>query len=391
MNTPVATSYHQGTWRLCSPEETLARIMPHLQRCGITRCADVTQLDNMGIPVYCAIRPTAAVLQVSNGKGLTHASAKVSALMEGIEFFHCENPDASQLQVHSMHALRARQQHFIAPASIAGFLEQNYHSDAYKLEWVPAQNLVNGNWVHVPASAVFFHRVPSLHMTTTNGLASGNHVTEATLHALYELIERDAAAALLGQARIPIKERCKVVDLASIDDADLQHLAHMAARSGSKLVLLRVDSAISIYTFWAILMNEQSWISGSTFNTGWGTHLDPAVAASRAITEAIQSRVTMIHGAREDVLIKPVFRKAQEVWSSKAFQYFMHLVADTPWSSFQPEGPGLEHDLGRALQLLLDRLVAAGHTEILRCDLTKPDIDIPVVRLIAPSLKLRLG
>jgi YcaO-like protein with predicted kinase domain len=102
----VATSYHQGTWRLCSPEDTLANITPHLHRCGITRCADVTQLDNIGIPVYCAIRPTAAVLQVSNGKGLTHASAKVSALMEGIEFFHCENPDASLLQVHSTRTLQ---------------------------------------------------------------------------------------------------------------------------------------------------------------------------------------------------------------------------------------------------------------------------------------------
>ncbi len=387
----VLTAYHQGTWRTCSPEETLAHITPHLPRCGITRCADVTQLDNIGIPVYCAIRPTAAVLQVSNGKGLTHASAKVSALMEGIEFFHCENPEPAHLQRHSMRALRAAGKAFLDPAKVAGFLEHNYHSDEHIAEWTQAQNMISGEWIHVPASAVYFHRVPSLHMTTTNGLASGNHLTEATLHALYELIERDAAAGLLGHARIPIREKCKVVDLASIADGDLCHLVDMAARAGSRLVLLRVDSAISIYTFWAILMNEQSWISGSTFNTGWGTHLDPGVAASRAITEAIQSRVTMIHGAREDALIKPVFRKAQEVWSSKAFQFFMNIEADTPWSDFEPQNLLPENDLDKTLQRLLHLLIAAGHKDILRCDLTKPDINIPVVRLIAPSLKLRVG
>lgn len=387
----VTTSYHQGTWRLCSPEDTLARISPHLQRCGITRCADVTQLDNMGVPVYCAIRPTAAVLQVSNGKGLTHASAKVSALMEGIEFFHCENPDPARLQVHSMRALRAAGTAFVEPATIAGFLDSSYCADDYRMEWTPAQSLVTGNTVQVPASAVFFHRAPSLHMTTTNGLASGNHLLEATLHALYELIERDAAAGLLGQARIPIKEKCNVVDLASIDDTDLQHLTQMATHTGSRLVLLRVESVIPVYTFWAILMNEQSWISGSTFNTGWGTHVDPGVAASRAITEAIQSRVTMIHGAREDALIKPVFRKAQDVWGSKAFQYFMNLAPDTPWAQLAHGVPGLDKDLTRTLQLLLDQLVAAGHPEVLRCDLTKPDINIPVVRLVAPTLRLRVG
>lgn len=387
----VTTSYHQGTWRLCSPEDTLARISPHLQRCGITRCADVTQLDNMGVPVYCAIRPTAAVLQVSNGKGLTHASAKVSALMEGIEFFHCENPDPSHLQVNSMRALRAAGSAFVEPATIAGFLDNSYCSDDYQMEWTSAQSLMTGDTVQVPASAVFFHREPSLHMTTTNGLASGNHLLEATLHGLYELIERDAAAGLLGQARIPIKEKCKVMDLASVDDPDLQHLAQMATHTGSRLVLLWVESAIPIYTFWAILMNEQSWISGSTFNTGWGTHVDPSVAASRAITEAIQSRVTMIHGAREDALIKPVFRKAQDVWGSKAFQYFMNLAADTDWAQLAHGVPGVDKDLARTLELLLDQLVAAGHPEVLRCDLTKPDINIPVVRLVAPTLRLRVG
>src|SRR5262245_21405550 len=94
--TATATFTH-GTHRLVAPGVTLARILPLLPALGITRYADVTGLDRLGVPTYCAIRPAAATLQVSNGKGLTHASAKVSALMEAIELQHAESPDLDRL------------------------------------------------------------------------------------------------------------------------------------------------------------------------------------------------------------------------------------------------------------------------------------------------------
>ena len=85
--------YTSGAHRLINPAQTLAKIKPHLPAMGITRCANVTGLDRIGIPVYCAIRPNGADLQVSNGKGINHQAAQVSALMEGIEIFHAETPD----------------------------------------------------------------------------------------------------------------------------------------------------------------------------------------------------------------------------------------------------------------------------------------------------------
>src|SRR5215210_7501401 len=84
--------YMEGTHRLIAPEATLENILPHLAANHITRCADVTGLDRLGIPVYCAIRPRGKTVQVTNGKGLRHPDAKVSALMEAIELFHAENP-----------------------------------------------------------------------------------------------------------------------------------------------------------------------------------------------------------------------------------------------------------------------------------------------------------
>src|SRR5690242_16782687 len=79
-----------GTHRCQDPEQTLAAIRPLLPRFGITRLADLTGLDCLGIPVAAAHRPAAATLSVAQGKGATLTAAKVSAAMEAIETWHAE-------------------------------------------------------------------------------------------------------------------------------------------------------------------------------------------------------------------------------------------------------------------------------------------------------------
>src|SRR5690242_848779 len=81
-----------GTHRVSSPEETLARVSPMLPHIGITRVAEVTWLDRIGIPVFQAIRPNSRNISVSQGKGVTRALAKVSGIMEAVELWHAENP-----------------------------------------------------------------------------------------------------------------------------------------------------------------------------------------------------------------------------------------------------------------------------------------------------------
>ncbi len=75
------------------PEVTWERIRPILRTLGITRVADVTGLDDVGIPVHQAIRPASHTLSVSQGKGVTHELARVSAAMEMIELAHAEVVD----------------------------------------------------------------------------------------------------------------------------------------------------------------------------------------------------------------------------------------------------------------------------------------------------------
>ncbi|MEV7028408.1 YcaO-like family protein, partial [Kitasatospora sp. NPDC093558] len=86
-------SYFSGTHRVCPPEQTWERIAPLLSGFGVTRIADITWLDDIGIPVYQAIRPNGRYLSVFQGKGIDRISAKVSAAMEAIERWHGEHLD----------------------------------------------------------------------------------------------------------------------------------------------------------------------------------------------------------------------------------------------------------------------------------------------------------
>src|SRR5712692_4390836 len=82
--------FHSGTHRIIAPEETLRRVQPLLPVMGITRIANVTGLDCIGIPVVMVCRPNSRSIAVSQGKGTTLVAAKASGVMESIEFYHAE-------------------------------------------------------------------------------------------------------------------------------------------------------------------------------------------------------------------------------------------------------------------------------------------------------------
>jgi ribosomal protein S12 methylthiotransferase accessory factor YcaO len=84
-------AYRRGTHRTVDPAVTLARVQPYLARMGITRIANVTGLDRIGVPVVMVCRPNSRSLAVAQGKGLTLDAAKASGVMEAIELYHAVN------------------------------------------------------------------------------------------------------------------------------------------------------------------------------------------------------------------------------------------------------------------------------------------------------------
>jgi ribosomal protein S12 methylthiotransferase accessory factor len=120
----------------------------------------------------------------------------VSALMESIEFWHAENPlvDSFTSTIANL-----RQTLTYDPYTLA--LEEGHLlHDGLPIAWTMARQLRDGRAVPVPYRMVYLEFTdpagwrPRAFQETSNGLASGNTLIEATLHALYEVIERDAVS-----------------------------------------------------------------------------------------------------------------------------------------------------------------------------------------------------
>jgi len=116
---------------------------------------------------------------------------------------------------------------------------------------------------------------------------------------------------------------------------------------------------------------------------GYGTHLSPEVAATRAITEAAQSRLAFIHGVREDLATKIGEASAPRVRAVSDF--FDQLVPDISWREFEDR---TSRDLRVDYDRILGFLRAAGVPSVYRADLTRPPFHIPVVRVVVPGLRL---
>jgi ribosomal protein S12 methylthiotransferase accessory factor len=200
MTTSLLKAYTAGTHRLLSPVDTLRLIEGQMQHVGVTRCADVTGLDYLNIPVFCAIRPLGRLLQVANGKGLDATSAKVSALMEAVEFYYYERASENSYRA-SLASMRSMGRVAIEPEVLAQYRHSCFFTPNYLIDWVPGEDLITGEEVWLPGSSAGI-RKPMLYPFSSNGLASGNHLIEASLHGLYELIERDSISRLSRNGRI---------------------------------------------------------------------------------------------------------------------------------------------------------------------------------------------
>ena len=192
--------YREGTHRTDAPVHTLARVRPHMAAMGITRIANLTGLDRLGIPVVSVFRPNSRSVAVAQGKGLHLDAAKASGLMEAVETFHAETIGAARTA--SLEALR-RDARVIDISRLPRVPETELPPDQ-PVPWVRAEDWVTGEPLFVPYEVVSTDYTLPLPPGTgyfqanTNGLASGNCVLEAVLHGVCELIERDATASVVG-------------------------------------------------------------------------------------------------------------------------------------------------------------------------------------------------
>jgi ribosomal protein S12 methylthiotransferase accessory factor len=372
--------------RSVPPAETLARFLGPWRAMGVTRIGNVTGLDDIGIPIFIAVRPLSRSVTVAMGKGLTPAHSRASALMEAAEQFHGEAiahrfVRASERELASGGAL------FVSPDELCRTAVP--YDPEQPIDWIEGIDLDAGRACSVPAASVHAeHRGPgavgdALLVGGSNGLASGNHVLEAIVAGICELIERDAVA--LWHARGLLARAACRLDLDSVDDPACRALLGRYATAGADVQVWDVTSDLGVPVFICdITPTPNGHAPFLRRFRGAGCHPEPAAALARALTEAAQSRLNRIVGLRNDLDAEGYVETAETALGGALLDAMSD--AATP-REFAAATRFASDDVGEDARWLLARLASCDFARVVAVDLTRPAFGIPVVRMVIPSLE----
>jgi ribosomal protein S12 methylthiotransferase accessory factor YcaO len=386
----------QGLTRTVPPSETVRRVAPLMARIGVTRVAEVTHLDRNGVPNFIAARPRDAGNQgisFYNGKGASKSQARASAMMEGIERYSGEF--CPQAPIVSSYQGLARNAPAVNPDELIVPRVPNY-DPSLPIEWVLGFDLIGRVPTFVPLNSVVCPYTPrqgtALFCTSSNGLASGNTLDEALCQALCEVNERDAVALHDAKTRLKAQVRALIAEMgipepgdlssdgsALIDPATLPLSArrvHGRLVAGGLAVYLRnVTSETGIATF-SCMIAEKLGAAYHRAHAGYGCHPDARVAAVRALTEAATSRIACIQGGREDL---------PEVVKDASFVANPDVVFGGGPTVPMTEVPSIElSTVEEDVDWIVERFHEAGFTQVVAVDLTRPELGVPVVRVVIP-------
>jgi YcaO-like protein with predicted kinase domain len=379
--TPLVSS--ETSHRPQDARETIARVKPHWARMGITRVANVTGLDRIGIPVVMVCRPNARSLAVSQGKGIDIEAATVSGLMESVELYHAEHIERP-LKLGSMAEL-SHSHRFAEIGRLPRVAGGRFTEDLVTL-WIEGRDLISGESRWLPFESVRANfTVPAppgsgCFDCSSNGLASGGSYDDAIHHGICEIIERDATALW---NRMPSADRRNTgVDLGSAPDGPCREVLEKLERADFEAAAWETTSDIGVPAFFCLIADRRD--QDGHHGIGAAAHPVPEIALLKALVEAAQVRTTYVSGARDDLQREEYSQRHRENRRRRAER----LLSDHS-SARQIFSAGARATAGTASNLawLAERLRAAGVSEVVTVDLGKQDIGIPVVRVVIPGLE----
>jgi ribosomal protein S12 methylthiotransferase accessory factor len=372
----VQKHFFDGTHRVISPEETYSKINPLMDAIGVTDVIDITPLDRLGIPVYSALRPSAAKgsVKVHAGKGKEPLHAEISAMMEALERFCGEyrgdSMEFSSWEDLGLHrALDPRELILSRPLEIG---EQ--------IHWTQSWDIMNNEMIYVPSNAVFHPYDPlgltnSLFRSDTNGLASGNVMEEAILHAMFEVVERDALS--LAERNRSMGTRITIEE----EEGTSRQLINHFEDHGIEIHLWLLDGKTGLPTV-AAAADDIKTQDPAMLVIGSGTHASPEIAVIRALTEVAQSRASYLQGGRKDPFRERVIKQAgydrlkriNKMWFADADTIGMEEIPDLSTDY-------IDEDIEISLKEISEHA-----DRVCVCDLSRTPV--PVVRVIIPGFEI---
>jgi ribosomal protein S12 methylthiotransferase accessory factor len=395
-----------GMYDRSVPLEQTMRLVPSLRKqYGITRIADLTYLDRSGIPVVNAVVPDSPdAISVYNGKGPTRENALVGAVMEAVERQTGANPNVEPVNMTPAEARNA------IDGREYGMREEWWERP---IPFVRGYDLIQERPMYVPLPLVQcpWPGPPVFDATSSNGLASGNNLVEAIYHALCELVERHVWS--IAHARGHVLPRLLLEELSGAPGSAFAPFmtddpvgTTISVPTGFSRVDALVDRLRAASIGLALRAIEErrlpitiiACVFDLAENTrivyaGLGCSWSPEHAAVRAITEAVQSRLVDIQGAREDALRASdppsLFgdhgRRPTQIPRGR-----WYFDAPAPAAALAALPDRASSDLVQDLCALIDALRDAGINRAVVVDLTRTNSPVSVVRAIVPDLESAL-
>jgi ribosomal protein S12 methylthiotransferase accessory factor YcaO len=430
--------------RTVAPEKTYQRLRPLMPSVGVTYVMELTPLDRLGIPICLAtgspdgvanlheyilevipeaetiidsmmstidqFSPVEAFLDMdpplSAGKGLTPLDSRVSAMMEAVERFSGKQP-LERPVVSSYREMKTRRdQYVVDPRSLMLISPSSFDEDR-EIEWVRGTDLFSGDEAWVPLGAATHNHPcqPSARIfnDTSTGLGAGNTIEEAVSHGLAETIEHDAwilvvarsayASLERGVQKMLFPESAKNegmaleqgeesespfirVDLESLEAFEpIRELLNHYHQAGVRVTTHDITSDIRIPVFSVAI----DGMSGDLGGGGLGAHPDARLALIRALTEAAQQRLVLGLSRFRRTIPVPTWR--QLPWDSGEI-----LPTNGQRRSFHEIPSATNMDILQDIHTMLEALKLRGYEHAIAVDVTEPELDIPVVKVVVPGL-----
>lgn len=334
----------------------------------------------------------------SGGKGINDIQAKVSALCEAAERYSGVYRGDEYKIITTFKELGHKAIH---PNSCMNFSDYQYKNRSLlnkgqkwshiiphpfdeheKISWTPLWSLTEKTFKYIPTSYCYYGYTDSQNkiycIGNSNGSAAGNTVEEAIFQGFMELVERDAVA-IWWYNRI----KRPTVDFKSFNIEYINNLYEYYQTVNREMWILDITHDLNIPTFVAISRNFNQPTEDIIF--GFGTHIDAKIALVRAVTEMNQFYVLLPYKDYKDGEFD---KDILNWWNTASLENQPHFkpeismprkeITDYPIISSQ--------DILKDLQYCKSQIEGQG-MEMLVLDQTRPDISLPVVKVIVPGMR----
>ncbi|HTW97235.1 MAG TPA: TOMM precursor leader peptide-binding protein [Acidimicrobiales bacterium] len=404
-----------GSERTRSLTETLRAVEPHISPISgavlsvrtVATGTDLFHAAAAGHP-FAAPSPRFDVVArsvrgtTSGGKGRTAEQARMSAIGEAIErgtavyrgdeaVRHAAYDEVAGEAVDPrLLFLFSRDQYEHAAERNATSRNRFEHiprplDPASPIDWTEAWTPDGGDRVLVPSAFCYFGHpdlTKDFYLCDSNGTASGNVVEEAIASGFYELIERDSVA-LWWYNRL----RRPAVDLDDVGDSYLDAVRGYHAAAGRQVWAIDLTADSGVPVFAAVSRRVDHPVEDLL--VGFGCHLDPKVALDRAVDELGQFMPSVSYRRPDGSTRYHGHDREMLHWLQNA------RLVENLYLAPDPGAPPVR--LGEMKNRSSDDVsedvrtcIAAAHAmglDLYVVDLTRPEVDLAVVKVIVPGLR----